>query len=660
MSRLSLHKQMDDYALWKRAIINEVTRYRTWLTRNQLASPELLKQLEHSVKVLGSEHITLAFIGEFSRGKTELINSLFFADFGQRLLPSHAGRTTMCPTEIFFDPQQATSSIQLLPIATRQRDSSLAELKQQPEDWLHIELDYSNPDSLIAAFAHISQNTVVPIEQAVALGFMPEALEAAEQPHHVLIPTWRHALINIDHPLLRQGLRIIDTPGVNALGSEPELTLSLLPSAQAMVFLLSADTGVTASDMAVWQQYVLSQQPSTQQTLHCAVLNKIDTLWDSLNDDVFAKNSIHSMRHYTAQQLQIPVEQVLAVSARSALQAKINKDTQLLAHSRIDELELFLCKHVIAQKEQLMERNIVQQLSTMLSSSQQLTNQRLLLARNEQQLLAEHPPSNTGVLEGLLSQANAEHRIAQRRLLNLKINQRLLRRQGEILCAKMNTQSLKKTILKAQRNLITSWTTLGIHRAMTKFSLALENSLRDFSAEAHQANKMVRAIFARHAIENPLLGVDAPTLRIRSNLRELQSLCDQANGFRRNFKTLLTEQQHLSRRFFETFVQEALQLHERVRQETLQWSDNALNPLLQQSIEQRQLLENHILRLQTLSYTAHSQQQRNTLLEQLINDLNTQQMQITEILRNIRRPAPQRRQAKIVQLATPLTGNSQN
>ena len=60
----------------------------------------------------------------------------------------------------------------------------------------------------------------------------------------VEVPRWRHALINIAHPLLKQGLVILDTPGLNAIGSEPELTVSLLPQAQAVVFILGADTGV--------------------------------------------------------------------------------------------------------------------------------------------------------------------------------------------------------------------------------------------------------------------------------------------------------------------------------------------------------------------------------------------------------------------------------
>jgi hypothetical protein len=39
------------------------------------------------------------------------------------------------------------------------------------------------------------------------------------------VPAWRHAVINYPHPLLKRGLVVIDTPGLNAIGAEPELTL---------------------------------------------------------------------------------------------------------------------------------------------------------------------------------------------------------------------------------------------------------------------------------------------------------------------------------------------------------------------------------------------------------------------------------------------------
>ena len=74
------------------------------------------------------------------------------------------------------------------------------------------------------------------------------------------MPAWRHALINYPHPLLKRGLVVLDTPGLNAIGAEPELTLGLLPSAHATVFILGADTGVTKSDLAIWRDHLGGQR----------------------------------------------------------------------------------------------------------------------------------------------------------------------------------------------------------------------------------------------------------------------------------------------------------------------------------------------------------------------------------------------------------------
>ena len=97
MSMERLSQQVDAYVTWKRELMREVTRYRSWLAHNRLGSDAMDARLERALKLLRTDHITLAFVGEFSRGKTELINSLFFSEYGQRMLPSHAGRTTMCP-----------------------------------------------------------------------------------------------------------------------------------------------------------------------------------------------------------------------------------------------------------------------------------------------------------------------------------------------------------------------------------------------------------------------------------------------------------------------------------------------------------------------------------------------------------------------------------
>src|SRR5690606_13520555 len=109
-------------------------------------------------------------------------------------------------------------------------------------------------------------------------------------------------------------------------------------SAQAVVFLLAADTGVTASDLAVWQDHVRHLVEDGQCTLY-AVLNKVDVLWDGLAGATFVHNAIQRIRDATARQLGIPRDSVLPLSAKQALLAKVRKDAELLARSQLENLE---------------------------------------------------------------------------------------------------------------------------------------------------------------------------------------------------------------------------------------------------------------------------------------------------------------------------------
>ncbi|MDZ4333436.1 MAG: dynamin-like GTPase family protein, partial [Pseudomonas sp.] len=393
MSMERLSQQVDAYVTWKRELMREITRYRSWLVTNRLNSEAVEAKLERALKLLRTDHITLAFVGEFSRGKTELINSLFFSSYGQRMLPSQAGRTTMCPTELFFDPRSERSYIRLLPIETRVSEASVAQFKRIPRHWVNIPLDLSDPDNMVQAFVQVARTKPMPVEQAIALGFHPDMLESTNKPGEVLVPAWRHAMVNFDHPLLRQGLRILDTPGLNALGSEPELTLSMLPSAQAIIFLLSADTGVTASDMAVWQQHIRQLDEDTQTSLF-AVLNKIDVLWDDLAGEAFVQNAIRQIQTSTARQLGIRVEDVLPLSAKQAMLAKVRKDPELLARSQMSNLENLLCERIIAQKERLLEDRVVNQVLALLQNSQHVLNLRLEKVNEQQALLSNHQHDN--------------------------------------------------------------------------------------------------------------------------------------------------------------------------------------------------------------------------------------------------------------------------
>ena len=150
--------------------------------------------------------------------------------------PRPPGRTTMCPTELLYD---AVAPAVDPPAADRDahqgRDGRrVQELRRRMGD---VRRSTCRPPRRWARrLSRVSQVKRVPVAlarkyglyRATARTMIVAALEHGDE-GSVDIPCWRHAIINFPHPLLQQGLVILDTPGLNAIGTEPELTLNLLP-----------------------------------------------------------------------------------------------------------------------------------------------------------------------------------------------------------------------------------------------------------------------------------------------------------------------------------------------------------------------------------------------------------------------------------------------
>src|SRR5664279_4661651 len=91
-----LAARFEAYSDWRRRLSLRVSGLHDWLQQQDLADAQVDLRVQQLLERLHQDKLIVAFVAEFSRGKSELINAIFFADFGQRLLPSAAGRTTMC------------------------------------------------------------------------------------------------------------------------------------------------------------------------------------------------------------------------------------------------------------------------------------------------------------------------------------------------------------------------------------------------------------------------------------------------------------------------------------------------------------------------------------------------------------------------------------
>ena len=128
----SFASSLDELSQWRVTLGQRLDEYSRFLGEHDVADPAAHESLDTLRRRLAGEKLIVAFVAEFSRGKSELINAIFFSDTGRRVLPATPGRTTMCPVELGFEAGEEPA-LALLPIGTRLEGLSLSELRGQPK-----------------------------------------------------------------------------------------------------------------------------------------------------------------------------------------------------------------------------------------------------------------------------------------------------------------------------------------------------------------------------------------------------------------------------------------------------------------------------------------------------------------------------------------------
>ena len=471
---------LDALAAWRRALDRSVDQLSHLLNDSQLLDAPG-QALAASVRQrLGSDRLVLAFVAEFSRGKSELINALFFADTGRRVLPATPGRTTMCPVELAWDADQAPR-LSLLPIASRRSGQTLAALRDQPGQWQHLPLSPDDPAAMALRLQQVVQTQRVSVQQAMALGLWhddhPEDNPPRDAQDMVEVPAWRHALINYPHPLLKRGLVVLDTPGLNAIGTEPELTLALLPSAHAAVFLLAADTGVTRSDLAVWRDHL-----GDRGCERFVVLNKIDTLADPLLSAAQIEAQVQQQCQQVAATLGVALDRVFPLSARQALAARIQGDDAGLAASRLPALEQALLTQLLPQRSLVIGRMVEDgALALQQSALRRHADRRRQVADQLAELdgLRGKSAARLKLMSSRLAAEGAEFEGCAPRLAALRS---VLVRELQLLMDGLSSHAVRQAVLRMREHSDASLFKLGAARAFA----SLGQDLRDLLAQASQ------------------------------------------------------------------------------------------------------------------------------------------------------------------------------
>lgn len=642
MANQRFDRQMQAYGQWKTALLAGIERYQRWLDGNKMGEAEDELRIYEVLEALRADRLTIAFVAEFARGKTELINAIFFSEYDRRLLPSEAGRTTMCPTELFWDNNSDKAYVRLLPIETRLSDTSIAEYKLEPVNWTHIELDLSSPDNMAEAFQEIVKVKQVPLEDARKLGLYSDAdahmhMKNGKLPDKIDIPLWRHALISFPHPLLKQGLVILDTPGLNALGSEPELTLNMLPNAQAVVFVLAADTGVTKSDLEMWQHNVKPLRSGHKKGLF-VVLNKVDTLWDELKTPAHIDKTVKDQCQRAAQTLGIEAEQIYPASAQKGLLAKIRHDKELLARSNILALENILAGEVLPYKQSLVREHILSSIGAMVKESHDILATRLASARKQLDELKGLSGKNNEVIELLMKKTRDEQVAYYKNVESFQANKRIIQEQSKKLGDTINLASLDQLVAETRKTMSDSWTTHGLKSGMKTFFDGINSRLSEVSEFADQLNRLVITIYRTFHQEHGIAEIKPALYSLTKYKQEFQQLYQEAEAFRTSPVTTMTEQHYVIKKFFISLVSHARNIFFKAQRDAEGWSKAVMSPLVKQIKEHKETMEQRLENLRKINDSRDTLQSRIDELEKSNASLLKQYAEVRSILNTINQP----------------------
>ena len=629
-----LEAEIARYNRWRDELTQSVHAYHEWLESGSQLDVQQSIRFYDLLENLNKGRLMLAFLAEFSRGKSELINALFFSSFKERLLPSDVGRTTMCPTEIFHDPAEEPY-LRLLSVETRYRDESISQLKNMPVEWSKVRLNVGSAADMKQALKALADTKKVYALEARMLGLAPMVDENGELPGEeelVEVPAWRYAMINYPHPLLTNGLSILDTPGLNALGMEPELTVSTVPSAHAILFLLSIDTGVTKSDLEIWDRYV---RPGLPQKI--AVLNKIDLMWDELKTPAEVDKAIARMIDTTAQHLQLPRERIFALSAQKALLAKVREDAELLARSGIADLERFLAEEIVPMKRQILCRAVVGEIGGMMASSRASLAKRQAANETEIAELTGLVGKSRDVVTKLWGRITAEKNAYNSALAEYKVNHAAFGAKRMALAEMLNPQKLDAMLAKSAQAMEDSWTTVGLQRGMRELTRLMSENFEAVFAASEDIKKMMQGVYDTFIEKFAFQKMTLPALDLDPHRTKLKLLVHETDAFARDPVNVAHYKGPLVKKFYATLVKQARATFGDAKNQSERWIQAVTLPLEVQIKDHKALLQSRLDNLAKINEKTTTINEQMAVLRQTEAELARQREMIEGLIARVSR-----------------------
>ena len=534
----------------------------------------------------------------------------------------------MCPTELMYDPAYPPC-IRLLPIETRAERLSTSDYRDNADAWTVLPLDLDNGDAMHETFKQVSMTKHVSVDEARRFGLYddtdPDVAATLDDNGQIEISLWRHAIINFPHPLLQQGLVILDTPGLNAIGTEPELTLNLIPNAHAVLFILAAETGVTKSDIEVWRTHI-GAGPG-----RLVVLNKIDAMWDELKTEAENNADIERQQESVAHMLALGKHHVFPVSAQKALVAKINGDRPLLEKSRLLALESALFNELIPAKKDIIRQQLREDMAAMVAAQQAMLNARVRDVVEQLQELKSLRGKNQSVIAHMMRRVDAEKKEFDASLFKLQGTRAVFTRLSTELYTTLGMDVVQQHVNDVREAMVATRFSAGLREAVRVFFEQIRIDLEVSEAKTVEISEMMESMYRKFSSEHGLSLQLPMTFSLEKYLREIDEIEEL---YQRQFGAaamVTTSRVVLVERFFDTIASRIRKAFRSANGDVEAWLKVIMAPLEGQIRQHKEQLKHRQASIQRIHDASDSLEEKIASFEVTQADVEKVKARLSEL-----------------------------
>ncbi len=403
---------------------------------------------------LEEERFHLAVLGQFKRGKSTVLNALLGAD----ILPTSIIPLTAIPTFLEYgSTASATVMLKSGEVGERVENVTADELRRFLEDYVTEE---HNPNN-----------------------------------YRGIQEVW----VNYPSTLLQMGVVLIDTPGIGSTYKHnTQTTLDFLSQCDAALFVTSPEPPVTEIEIDFLNRVV---DATTRVFL---VVNKIDYITEGELEQAvsFVKRALKDHAERVGQQ------PIFCVSARVAMEARIEGDLAKWARSGMERIESELIEFLSKEKRKSLETAVARKAARVISEAiMQLEfslktlrlptedlERRLQILGEKLAELRERCVAQLDMLEGDRKRARA---FLEEQASRLRKEARTVLRKTLIEAAASQQRELDEVSL---RNLAAEEVPKLFDRELARLSRDLKNRTSEvFSRHKKQANDLVESIYSTAA-----------------------------------------------------------------------------------------------------------------------------------------------------------------